>query len=74
MIKILNAKFIHETPKAYRVEVDLVGGGPRAACWFPKSQSCFEDDDTSKDFYAEEWMMSMKNEELGDYILTGSKR
>jgi len=74
VIKVLNAKYIRETPKAYLIEVELVGGGPRAKCWFPKSLSCFEDDDTSKDFYAKEFMMSMKNAHLGDYILTGAKQ
>lgn len=70
MIKIINAKLIHETQGAYLIGVELVGAEP-GQCWFPKSQAFFENNDTTKDFYAEQWVVDANSEELEGYILTG---
>lgn len=74
MVKLINAIYIGETQAAHLIEVELEGSNETAECWFPKSKSCFEDGDISKDFYAEQWVIDANSEDVGDNILTENSR
>jgi len=72
MKKLINSKIKKETDKAYLIQVEIENESSSLDLWFPKSMTFPEkfNDSCYGDIYVEDYILDLKNEEIGAYILS----